>query len=111
MNKEQWISVEFPQPTAVYGIIMQGSPLYKEHVVTYNVFYSPDNENNFKPVTVPGTKVPALFRGSKNATGAQKVIFGEPIVAKIVKIQPQSWDGAISIRFELLGCKNIIEFT
>lgn len=110
MNRQQWISVEFPKSTPIYGIITQGSPLYKEFVESFYIFYSPHGDS-FKSLTSPGLKTPKLFKGSHSPIVKSKFIFEEPIVAKIVKIQPQSWSNAISIRFELLGCSNTSQVT
>lgn len=110
MNRNQWISVEFPKATAVYGIITQGSPLYKEFVESFYIFYSPDGDvENFKQLQ--SLKTPKLFKATHSPTALSKFVFDNAILAKIVTIKPESWSNAISMRFELLGCLNLSEST
>lgn len=39
-----------------------------------------------------------------DTTTPVKQIFAKPIEAKIVRINPQTWNNAISLRLELIGC-------
>lgn len=48
----------------VYGVIVQGSPLYDEYVTSYMVLYSPDDSTNFYYVLNEETPPrPQIFRG------------------------------------------------
>lgn len=39
-----------------------------------------------------------------DTTTPVKQIFDKPIEAKIIRINPQTWNNAISLRVELIGC-------
>lgn len=48
---------------------------------------------------------PRVFRGSLDAKTPSKQIFDVPMEAQVVRIEPQKWKGAISLKVELVGCE------
>ena len=46
-----------------------------------------------------------IFEGSWDSDTAVTHYFYAPVVAQYVRINPQTWETHIAIRFELLGCK------
>lgn len=89
---------------------MQGSPSSDDYVETYNVYYTPDsNDELFEPVTIPGTELPKVFPGPENKNIARRVIFDKPFVAQKIKVVPKTWHNKIAVRFEVIGCDNKTE--
>lgn len=108
MDQNQWISVDLGNPETIFGVILQGSPLDNKYVKTYNVYYSPNGDDeSFEPVTVPGTELPKIFHGPKDTTSAKQALFDQPFVAQKIKIAPKTWHRGIALRFEVIGCDNL----
>lgn len=42
-----------------------------------------------------------------DTTTPVKHVFERPIEAKVVRINPQTWNNAISLRAELIGCREV----
>ena len=60
---------------------------------------------DFQPYTeTPGSKVPMTFPGNTDQTGTVKNLFNRNIYGQFVRIYPQTFHGANSMNFEVLGC-------
>ena len=44
------------------------------------------------------------FRGPYSSSEESLQLLPQPMEARHVRIQPTSWDGSISLRFEVIGC-------
>lgn len=55
MDANQYIQVEFPRREPVYGVMMQGSPVFNNYVTSYEVMYG-DDGNVFSTVDGPDGK-------------------------------------------------------
>ncbi|XP_022121224.2 hemocytin [Pieris rapae] len=106
IDDKQYVQVELPEKTPVYGVVMQGSPLFNQYVTSYEVMYG-DDGNVFSYVNSPSGK-PQVFRGPVDHTSPLKQMFEKPFEAKFVRIHPLTWHEEIAVRFELIGCE---EFT
>ncbi|XP_046603352.1 hemocytin isoform X1 [Neodiprion virginianus] len=110
MDKKQWVSVDLGQPKTVYGVVLQGSPSTDNYVETYNVYYSPDsNDELYEPVTTLGSELPKTFHGPWDNNTTNRAVFDEPLVAQKIKIVPQTWHNGIAVRFEIIGCDNLTD--
>lgn len=78
--------------------------MYDEFVTSYTVMYNTDSSASFAYVT-DGRGEPRLFRGSVDSTTPARQIFDVPVEARVVRISPQKWNGAISLKMELVGCQ------
>ncbi|XP_066254573.1 hemocytin [Euwallacea similis] len=104
-NPDQYLEINFGHQEPIYGIIIKGSPLYDEYITSFLVLYSPDDSSNFYYVL--NQKIPPrpqIFRGSVDAFSPVKQIFSTPFEATRVRIKPRTWNNAISLRMEILGC-------
>ncbi|XP_075969965.1 hemolectin isoform X2 [Anticarsia gemmatalis] len=108
-DQNQYIQVEFPRREPVYGVVMQGSPLFDQYVTSYQVLYGDDGVS-FSTVNGPDGK-PKVFRGPVDHKTPSKQMLSPPIDAKVVRVQPLTWHEDISVRFELIGCHNTTETT
>ncbi|VVD02631.1 unnamed protein product [Leptidea sinapis] len=79
-DKKPFIQVELPEKTPVYGVVMQGSPLYNHFVTSYEVMYG-DDGNVFSPVETPDGN-PQIFRGPVDHKNQMKQMFDRPFEAK-----------------------------
>ncbi|XP_017781781.1 PREDICTED: hemocytin [Nicrophorus vespilloides] len=101
-NKDQYLQINFGKPEPVYGIVIKGSPLYAEFVTSFKVLYSNDGET-YSFVTDKNKK-PEVFRGSLDGNSPVKQMFNEPIEAKLIRVNPQTWHQNIALRVEFIGC-------
>ncbi|KAJ8725925.1 hypothetical protein PYW08_004108 [Mythimna loreyi] len=102
-DKNQYIQVEFPRREPVYGVVLQGSPLFDQYVTSYYVLYGDDGVT-FSTVNGPDGK-PKVFRGPVDHNTPSKQIIEPPIEAKVYRVQPLTWHEEIAVRFELIGCR------
>uniref|UniRef100_A0AAR5PSZ2 F5/8 type C domain-containing protein n=1 Tax=Dendroctonus ponderosae TaxID=77166 RepID=A0AAR5PSZ2_DENPD len=69
------------------------------------VLYSPDDGTNFYYVlNSESPPRPQIFRGSIDPFTPVRQIFSTPFEAKRVRIKPQTWNNAIALRVEIIGC-------
>ncbi|KAL0894249.1 hypothetical protein ABMA27_014259 [Loxostege sticticalis] len=101
-DKNQYIQVEFPYPEAIYGVVMQGSPLFDQFVTSYEIMYGDDGQA-FSLVSEPDGS-PKIFRGPVDHKTALKQMISPPIEAKFVRVKPLTWHEEIAVRLELIGC-------
>lgn len=59
-DQNQYIQVEFPRREPVYGVKMQGSPLFDQYVTSYKVLYSDDGVS-FSTVNGPDGKPKVIY--------------------------------------------------
>ncbi|XP_050345304.1 hemocytin [Nymphalis io] len=105
-DSNPYIQVELPQREPIYGVMMQGSPLFNQYVTSYDMMYG-DDGSVFSTVDGPDGK-PKIFRGPVDNKTPMKQMIEPPIEAKFVRIRPITWHEEVAVRFELIGCQ---EFT
>ncbi|KAF5285691.1 hypothetical protein FQR65_LT13076 [Abscondita terminalis] len=104
-NKDQYLQIDLGRQEPVYGIIVQGNPVYNEFVTSYHVLYSPDG-HTFNYVS-DLRKHPQTFRGPVDGHSPVKQMFDFPVEAKVIRINPLTWQGRISMKVELIGCGEV----
>ncbi|KAM6934597.1 coagulation factor V [Xenentodon cancila] len=104
-DMRQWLQVELPQVKKITGIITQGAKsLGKEmYVVSYILQYS-DNGIHWTRYTDDDDQPVKIFLGNMNNNDHVKNYIYPPIFSRFIRIVPQTWMGAITMRIELLGC-------
>ncbi|KAG6461849.1 hypothetical protein O3G_MSEX012891 [Manduca sexta] len=108
-DKNQYIQVELPTREPIYGVVMQGSPLFNQYVTSYEVLYG-DDGHTFSTVDGPDGKS-KVFRGPVDNNTPLKQMFEPPIEAKVVRIHPLTWHDDIAVRMELIGCGELTTTT
>lgn len=93
----QWIQVDFGSPRQVSGVLLQGRGLgcCNQWVTSFRVLFSDDGEVFYSTAVIEGT--------FDRHTVARR-FFDRPIVARYFRINPVTWFGHITLRFDLLGC-------
>ncbi|KAL4720209.1 hypothetical protein ACJJTC_011687 [Scirpophaga incertulas] len=93
-DKKQYIQIELPRVEPIYGVVLQGSPLFDQYVTSYGVDYSEDGRV-FSHATGSNQK-PAVFRGPIEHDASQRQMFTPPFEARVVRVLPLSWHDEIA---------------
>ncbi|KAK0088266.1 hypothetical protein PV326_004912 [Microctonus aethiopoides] len=104
MDTEQWIDVKLPYLSPVYGVIIQGTPVGDEYVTSYRVLFSQNGDETFSYVLE--NYKPKIFHGPIDSSSSVRQFFEQPIEAKVIRINPQTWHHEIAIRVDLIGCED-----
>uniref|UniRef100_A0A673LD41 Inactive carboxypeptidase-like protein X2 n=1 Tax=Sinocyclocheilus rhinocerous TaxID=307959 RepID=A0A673LD41_9TELE len=99
-EKVHWIELDARTLTEFTGVITQGrdDPLESDYVSSYYVAFS--NDSREWTVLHDGY----LFFGNSDKNTPVLSQFMEPVVARYIRILPQSWNGTMCMRMEVLGC-------
>ncbi|XP_043103403.1 inactive carboxypeptidase-like protein X2 [Puntigrus tetrazona] len=102
-EKVHWIEVDARTLTEFTGVITQGrdDPLESDYVSSYYVAFS--NDSREWSVLDDGYAEWLFFGNSDKSTPVLSQ-FMEPIVARYIRILPQSWNGTMCMRMEVMGC-------
>ncbi|XP_047656424.1 probable carboxypeptidase X1 [Tachysurus fulvidraco] len=104
-DKKQWFQVDALRATRFTGVIVQGrnSIWSWNWVESFKVQFSNDSLS-WKPC-MNGTQQ-AVFEGNRDTDTPVLAIFPDPVVARFIRINPQTWfkNGTICLRAEVLGC-------
>lgn len=100
----QYLQIEFPNLTPIYGVIVRGSSILSQYVTSFKVLYSL-YDGVFFHVIEDENGNPQIFSGSVDPNTPVKNIFRTPAEAKFIRIYPLSYHGSIALRAEILGCQ------
>ncbi|XP_037403195.1 EGF-like repeat and discoidin I-like domain-containing protein 3 isoform X7 [Pygocentrus nattereri] len=105
-DQSQWLQVDLLLPTKVTGIITQGAKDFGhvQFVGSYKLAYSNDGEK-WHIYQDEKQKKDKIFQGNFDNETHRKNVIDPPIYARFVRIVPWSWYGRITMRAELLGCR------
>uniref|UniRef100_A0A8C4ZPN1 AE binding protein 1b n=1 Tax=Gadus morhua TaxID=8049 RepID=A0A8C4ZPN1_GADMO len=105
-DKEHWLEIDARQDTEFTGIITQGrdsqeSQNETDYVMSYFLSFSNDSREwtNFHD----GYSDWLFFGNSDKDTPVMNQL-AEPVLARYIRIIPQSWNGSLCMRAEVLGC-------
>uniref|UniRef100_A0A8D0GZP7 Discoidin, CUB and LCCL domain containing 1 n=1 Tax=Sphenodon punctatus TaxID=8508 RepID=A0A8D0GZP7_SPHPU len=105
-NLRQWLEIDLGEKKRITGIRTTGSTMLKFnfYVKTFIINYK---NNNSKWKTYKGilSNEEKVFQGNSNAGGIVRNNFIPPIVARYVKVIPQTWHQRIALKLELTGCR------
>ncbi|XP_007247159.3 inactive carboxypeptidase-like protein X2 isoform X1 [Astyanax mexicanus] len=102
-DKVHWIELDARTLTEFTGVITQGrdDPIENDYVTSYYVAFS--NDSREWTVLHDGYSEWLFFGNSDKYTPAMSQ-FVEPVVARYIRILPQSWNGTMCMRMEVMGC-------
>ncbi|XP_072538645.1 uncharacterized protein aebp1b [Salminus brasiliensis] len=102
-DKAHWIELDARTLTEFTGVITQGrdDPIENDYVTSYYVAFS--NDSREWTVLHDGYSEWLFFGNSDKHTPAMSQ-FVEPMVARYIRILPQSWNGTMCMRMEVMGC-------
>ncbi|XP_051525301.1 inactive carboxypeptidase-like protein X2 isoform X2 [Myxocyprinus asiaticus] len=98
-----WIELDARTLTEFTGVITQGrdDPLESDYVSSYYVAFSNDSR---EWTVLNDGYAEWLFFGNSDKSTPVLTQFMEPVVARYIRILPQSWNGTMCMRMEVLGC-------
>uniref|UniRef100_A0A671MMD9 Adipocyte enhancer-binding protein 1 n=1 Tax=Sinocyclocheilus anshuiensis TaxID=1608454 RepID=A0A671MMD9_9TELE len=102
-EKVHWIELDARTLTEFTGVITQGrdDPLESDYVSSYYVAFSNDSR---EWTVLDDGYAEWLFFGNSDKNTPVLSQFMEPVVARYIRILPQSWNGTMCMRMEVLGC-------
>ncbi|TRY88144.1 hypothetical protein DNTS_029451 [Danionella cerebrum] len=103
-EKEHWFQVDARREVEFTGIISQGrnSETQNDFVSSYFVAFSNDSRDW---TVLHDGYAEWLFYGNVDKDTPVMVEFSYPVVARYIRILPQSWNGSLCMRLEVLGCQ------
>uniref|UniRef100_A0A673MGR5 Inactive carboxypeptidase-like protein X2 n=1 Tax=Sinocyclocheilus rhinocerous TaxID=307959 RepID=A0A673MGR5_9TELE len=102
-EKEHWFQVNTRREVEFTGIITQGrsSDTHDDFVSSYFVAFSNDSRDW---TMLHDGYAEWLFYGNVDKDTPVMTEFSYPVVARYIRILPQSWNGSLCMRLEVLGC-------
>uniref|UniRef100_A0A4W4GV44 F5/8 type C domain-containing protein n=1 Tax=Electrophorus electricus TaxID=8005 RepID=A0A4W4GV44_ELEEL len=103
LEKDHWIELDARTLTEFTGVITQGrdDPLENDYVTSYYVAFSNDSR---EWTVLHDGYTDWLFFGNSDKHTPAMAQFVEPVVARYIRILPQSWNGTMCMRMEVMGC-------
>lgn len=103
-DKDHWFEVDARREVEFTGVITQGrnSDLHEDYVSSFFVAFS----NDSRDWTVHHDGYAEwLFYGNVDKDTPVLSQFNAPVVARYIRILPQSWNGSLCLRTEVLACQ------
>ncbi|XP_065713503.1 discoidin, CUB and LCCL domain-containing protein 1-like isoform X2 [Patagioenas fasciata] len=100
-----WLELDLGTRRNVTGIITKGSSEQHNYYVTsYRVSSSRDGKN-WRPYRGSSGQEDKIFEGNTDSRGEVSNAFIPPIVARYVRVTPQSWHQHVALKVALVGCQ------
>ncbi|KAM4038042.1 adipocyte enhancer-binding protein 1 [Anomaloglossus baeobatrachus] len=110
-GRTQWLEVDTRRSTLFTGVITQGrdSVLHDDFVTSYYVGFSNDSQ---KWTMYSNGYEEMMFYGNVDKDTPVQTDFPEPVVARFLRVYPQTWNGSLCMRMEVLGCpiSNVVSY-
>ncbi|XP_072514482.1 adipocyte enhancer-binding protein 1 [Salminus brasiliensis] len=102
-EKEHWFQLDAHREVEYTGVITQGrtSETHDDFVSSYFVAFSNDSRDW---TVLHDGYAEWLFYGNVDKDTPVKNEFSMPVVARYIRILPQSWNGSLCMRLEVLAC-------
>ncbi|XP_055552245.1 adipocyte enhancer-binding protein 1 isoform X2 [Falco cherrug] len=102
-SRAHWIEVDTRRTTKFTGVITQGrdSQIHEDFVTSFYVGFSNDSQNW---VMYTNGYEEMMFYGNVDKDTPVLTEFPDPMVARYIRIYPQTWNGSLCLRLEVLGC-------
>jgi hypothetical protein len=98
-NKAQFVIMDTGDVQSIAGVVTQGRRGYNQWVTSFKVSVSADGDS-WQMVHCG-----RVFKGNKDQNTKLKTEFDYPVRARFVKIEPQTWQGHLSMRAGVLICE------
>ncbi|XP_031558985.1 hemocytin-like [Actinia tenebrosa] len=97
-DNSPWIQIELSSETTVTRIAVQGRSDVSQWVKTYSLLYG------IRDGKLHDYKNGTVFNASTDQNNVVSSILDPPILARYVRLLPQTYHGAVALRMELYGC-------
>ncbi|KAM3599934.1 uncharacterized protein V6R79_014038 [Siganus canaliculatus] len=103
-DTNHWFEVDARREVEFSGVITQGrnSEQHEDFVSSYFVAFSNDSRDW---TTLHDGYAEWLFYGNVDKDTPVMSLFTPPVVARYIRILPQSWNGSLCLRAEILACQ------
>ncbi|XP_050839339.1 discoidin, CUB and LCCL domain-containing protein 1-like isoform X3 [Serinus canaria] len=103
--KAAWLELDLGTRRNVTGIITKGSSeQHNYYVMSYHVSSSRDGKN-WRPYRGSSGQEDKVFEGNADSQGEVSNAFIPPIIARYIRVTPQSWHQRIALKVALMGCQ------
>ncbi|XP_075714779.1 adipocyte enhancer-binding protein 1 [Rhinoderma darwinii] len=110
-GRAQWLEVDTRRSTLFTGVITQGrdSIIHDDFVTSFYVGFSNDSQ---KWTMYSNGYEEMMFYGNVDKDTPVQTDFPESVVARFLRIYPQTWNGSLCMRMEVLGCpvSNVVSY-
>ncbi|KAM9255967.1 discoidin, CUB and LCCL domain-containing protein 1-like [Cariama cristata] len=104
-SEAAWLELDLGTRRNITGIVTKGSSeQYDYYVTSYRVSSSRDGKN-WRPYRGSGGQEDKVFEGNADSHGEVSNAFIPPIVARYVRVTPQSWHQRVALKVALVGCQ------
>ncbi|KAI1897502.1 hypothetical protein AGOR_G00083930 [Albula goreensis] len=102
-NSEQWLQLDLGEKKKITGIVTTGSTLLDldYYVQSYKIQHK--ERNRWKTYTHYNSSNDMVFEGNVDCLHSSRNTFQPPIVARYLRVIPQTWNQRIAMTVELLG--------
>ncbi|MED6280579.1 hypothetical protein CHARACLAT_012158 [Characodon lateralis] len=102
-DRIHWFEIDARKETEFTGVITQGRDSLNEsdYVTSYFLAFSNDSR---EWTTIHDGYADWLFFGNSDKDTPVMNRLAEPVLARYIRIIPQSWNGSLCMRLEVLGC-------
>ncbi|MEQ2187618.1 hypothetical protein GOODEAATRI_006558, partial [Goodea atripinnis] len=101
-DRIHWFEIDARKETEFTGVITQGrDSLNDDYVTSYFLAFSNDSR---EWTTIHDGYADWLFFGNSDKDTPVMNRLAEPVLARYIRIIPQSWNGSLCMRLEVLGC-------
>uniref|UniRef100_A0A8C9TK21 AE binding protein 1a n=1 Tax=Scleropages formosus TaxID=113540 RepID=A0A8C9TK21_SCLFO len=103
-ERNHWFEVDARREVQFTGVITQGrdSRTHEDFVSSYHVAFSNDSRDW---TVLHDGYAEWLFFGNVDKDTPVMSQFAEPVVARYIRVLPQSWNGSLCLRLEVLACQ------
>ncbi|KAI1231321.1 hypothetical protein IHE44_0008263 [Lamprotornis superbus] len=100
-----WLELDLGTRRNVTGIITKGSSEQHDYYVTsYHISSSRDGKN-WRPYRGSSGQEEKVFEGNADSQGEVSNAFIPPIIARYIRVTPQSWHQRVALKVALVGCQ------
>uniref|UniRef100_A0A8C5RLW2 Uncharacterized protein n=1 Tax=Laticauda laticaudata TaxID=8630 RepID=A0A8C5RLW2_LATLA len=104
-SANEWLEIDLGKKRNITGIVTKGSShKYNYYVKSYQVQFSRDGKN-WKTYKSGSTKEEKIFEGNSDNYQEVSNAFIPPILARYLRVVPQSWNQRAALKVEVLGCQ------
>ncbi|PWA19765.1 hypothetical protein CCH79_00006926 [Gambusia affinis] len=102
-DRIHWFEVDARRETEFTGVITQGRDALNESDFVTSYFLAFSNDSR-EWTTIHDGYADWLFFGNNDKDTPVMNRLAEPVLARYIRIIPQSWNGSLCMRLEVLGC-------
>ncbi|XP_017272724.1 inactive carboxypeptidase-like protein X2 isoform X2 [Kryptolebias marmoratus] len=102
-DRIHWFEIDARRETEFTGVVTQGRDSLKESDFVTSYFLAFSNDSR-EWTTIHDGYADWLFFGNSDKEAPVMNRLAEPVVARYIRIIPQSWNGSLCMRLEVLGC-------